>query len=107
MESQHSGRSSDDARSVSDASVLSQDWTVTLHEVSYATGDGKLLLEDVTAVVPGGSACAVVGPTVADKGALLRVLAGAARGGYVAGRIAYGGQPYHDAHLLTVSCLQS
>ncbi|KAJ1462570.1 hypothetical protein M885DRAFT_557349 [Pelagophyceae sp. CCMP2097] len=91
---------SDDGWSNGD-SVLSRDWTVTLHEVSYATGDGRVLLEDATAVAPGGSTCALAGPTVADKGALLRLLAGAARGGYFAGRVAFGGQPYHDAHLLT------
>lgn len=91
----------DSASSAGDQSVLSRDWTVTAHEVYYATGDGKLLLEDLTVVIPGSCACAIVGPSVADKGALLRLLSGAARGGYFSGRIAYGGQPYHDAHLLS------
>ncbi|KAJ8601086.1 hypothetical protein CTAYLR_007822 [Chrysophaeum taylorii] len=93
--------SKDSGSSAGDNSVLSRDWTVTAHEVYYCTGDGKLLLEDVTMVIPGSSACALVGSNVADKGSLLRLLSGAARGGYFSGRIAYGGQPYHDAHLLS------
>ena len=73
---------SDNRSSVGAQSVLARDWTVTAHEVCYATGEGKLLLDEVTAVIPGSSACALVGPSVADKGALLRLLGGAARGGY-------------------------
>ncbi|KAH8044042.1 ATPase [Aureococcus anophagefferens] len=78
---------SDNRSSVGAQSVLARDWTVTAHEVCYATGEGKLLLDEVTAVIPGSSACALVGPSVADKGALLRLLGGAARGGY-SGRVA-------------------
>lgn len=87
--------------SAGDASVLSRDWTVTAHALYYATGDGKLLLEDVTIVIPSSSCCALVGPSVADKGSLLRLLSGAARGGYFAGKLSFGGSPYSDAHLLS------
>ncbi|KAH8063037.1 ATPase [Aureococcus anophagefferens] len=93
---------SDNRSSVGAQSVLARDWTVTAHEVCYATGEGKLLLDEVTAVIPGSSACALVGPSVADKGALLRLLGGAARGGYFSGRVAFGGQPHHEASLLCV-----
>ncbi|KAH8075410.1 ATPase [Aureococcus anophagefferens] len=93
---------SDNRSSVGAQSVLARDWTVTAHEVSYATGEGKLLLDEVTAVIPGSSACALVGPSVADKGALLRLLGGAARGGYFSGRVAFAGQPHHEASLLCV-----
>eukprot|EP00635_Sarcinochrysidales_sp_CCMP3193_P003792 CAMPEP_0118899604 /NCGR_PEP_ID=MMETSP1166-20130328/6092_1 /TAXON_ID=1104430 /ORGANISM="Chrysoreinhardia sp, Strain CCMP3193" /LENGTH=91 /DNA_ID=CAMNT_0006838735 /DNA_START=11 /DNA_END=283 /DNA_ORIENTATION=+ len=65
-----------------DHSVLSRDWTVTAHEVYYATGEGKLLLRDATVVIPGSSSCAVMGPNVADKGAFVRLLSGSAWGGY-------------------------
>ena len=93
---------SDNRSSAGAPSVLARDWTVTAHEVCYATGEGKLLLDEVTAVIPGSSACALVGPSVADKGALLRLLGGAARGGYFSGRVAFGGQPHHEASLLCV-----
>ena len=93
---------SDNRSSAGAQSVLARDWTVTAHEVCYATGEGKLLLDEVTAVIPGSSACALVGPSVADKGALLRLLGGAARGGYFSGRVAFGGQPHHEASLLCV-----
>lgn len=69
------------------------DLTITFHELTYATGEGRLLLDGATGRIPAGSCCAVVGPAASDKAALLRIIGGQSRGGYGGGRVAFGGRP--------------